>query len=163
MCVGVERHPDGAIADGMRHHLPAARIGEADTAVEIVGRDVGNTGVGSVRVGREHRGRMRFDDAVEADLQRAGLEQRAVRVLHPDRLDLVEKGLVRCAGRRERSVQADPKLAGASGFVVELEILDRPARHLHARDAVALRLGDRGAQRPRPILACRRRHEPVDE
>ena len=72
--VGVERHPDPGIADGVDLHLPAAAVGLGDEGVEVLGVPLRAAGRGVVDVGIEHRGRPGLDDAVGECLEDAGVE-----------------------------------------------------------------------------------------
>ena len=68
---GVERHPDGAVADGMDVDLEALPVERGRQPVEgglVVDRGAGVAA--AVEVGREHRGRPRLDDAVLIQLHR---------------------------------------------------------------------------------------------
>ncbi len=88
--VGRQRHVDGAIANRMRHDLPAAGIEQAHQLVERVGVHRRRPGVRGVGVRREQRGGLRLDYAVELDLDGARLEERIVRIPLGDGAELAD-------------------------------------------------------------------------
>ena len=75
---GVERHPDGPIADGVDVDLPALAVQRLDQAVEPglgIGRLAGVTL--AIEVGLEQRGGARLDDAVLEELRGDGPDPRS--------------------------------------------------------------------------------------
>ena len=78
-------------------------------------------------------------------------------------LELIQVSVGQVAGHRQRRVDADLQIAGASRARVNREVLRAVGDILDARDAVALRRGDRGAQRALAIAGGRRRHETLDQ
>ena len=142
-----ERHVHGAVADGVRHHLPAASVEQPHHAVEVVGLDrrrAGRRVVVGVR--REHRGRVRFDDAVQHDLDRAGFEERVVGVSLRDRVELGNGRLAQRSRGGQRRIDANAEVPVAPRVGVDLEVRGVAAGVLHAGDAVSLRLDNRRAQ-----------------
>ena len=160
MLVRRQRHVHGAVADGVRHHLPAASVEQPHHPVEVVGLDrrrAGRRVVVGVR--REHRGRARVDDAVEHDLDRAGLEERIVGV---SLRDGVELGDGRFAQHLRQSDSAEytrtPKSPSRRASAIDLEVRGVAAGVLHAGDAVSVRLDYRRADRAGAVGPRRRRH-----
>ena len=132
--------------------------------VEVVGLDrrrAGRRVVVGVRC--EHRGRVRFDDAVEHDLDRAAFEERIVGISLRDRVELGNGRLAQHSGGRQRRIHANAEVAVAPRLGVELEVVGVAAGVLNAGDAVSLRLGDRGAQRARALGPRRLRHVTAHE
>ena len=151
--IGVERHAHGAVADRVRHHLPAALVEHRDDLVQLLGREarvaLDRRAIG---VGLEHRGGVRFDDAVGDQLDRAGLEHGIVGEARAHLVELVEAGFGERGVRAKGLIDAQRQLAALAQAIEELEIGGGAAGVLHAGDADAMRFVDRGADRREAIF-----------
>ena len=130
----------------------------ADDLVQLFGREARVAlGRRAIRVRLEHRRGVRLDHAVGDQLDRAGLEQRVVGEPRAHLVELVEVRLgerrvgARAPGRRAASARR------ACAVVEELEVAGGAAGVLHAGDAEAMRLVDRGANRGEAIFLGRLR------
>ena len=131
--VGVERHAHRRIADGVRHHLPAAAVEHADDPRELFGREARLAlDRRAVRVRREHRRGVGFDHAVGDELDRAGLEQRVVGKAHAHLFERLEPGFGERGVGLERLVDAQRQFVALAQTIEQLEIAggcrQRPAR-----------------------------------
>ena len=96
--VGVERHPDPAVADRVDLELPAAPIRLGRERVERVRLPFGVAARVVVDVRVEHGRGARLDDAVGVGLEDAGVEPLAAAQVADERLVLVERGRARHRG-----------------------------------------------------------------
>ena len=78
--VRIERRSDRGIAVGFGHDLPARRVGEPDGAVQFIGIDHRRAGDFVVRIDVEQRRFTARQRSVDAERQRANLEERVVRI-----------------------------------------------------------------------------------
>ena len=158
-----QRHVHGAIPDGVCHHLPAARVELPHHPVELVGVDRGCAGRRVVGVRREHCGRVRFDHAVQHDLDGAGLEERIVRVAFRDRVEVGDGRRGQLSRGCQRRIHTHAEVAVSPGLRVELEVFRAAAGVLDAGDAVSLRFADRRTQGGCALGPRGCRHVTVDE
>ena len=151
VCLGsvfesVERHPNRAIANCVDHHLPTATVEFRHQSIECFSREARLTaGVCAIAIRLEHRRRVRFDDAVRHQLDRAGLENRVVSVLLTEGVERVELLRRKLWLSRECGVDPQIKRSSLAQLVVDLELLSGSAR----RSARSSRRGDG----PRAIAA----------
>jgi hypothetical protein len=132
---GVERHADGAVADGVDVDLEAGAVGHRDEVVELplrVGRAARAFGLVAVRL--DHRGRVRLNHAVEHELDGADFEERP-RVLARERGDALDVCLCRALVDVEGEARAQRQLTAVRQFLVEFEVGLAAAGVLDARDA----------------------------
>jgi len=114
----VQRHPDRPIANRVDHHLPALLVQQRHNPRQLQRREVGRARRAPVCIRRQHRGGVRFDDAVGVELDGTGLQQRIVWKLFTQLTVALELGGGDPRFGADRGVDTQVELAAAPQSVV---------------------------------------------